>query len=119
MTLMTNKDLDRIASEIPFVKAWIAAVEKEIKKAIETGETFQHVSLVPTQAQRKWRSGVNVLELLHKFSPLDVVAPRKVMSPAEAEKTFGKKLFLTDLSEHVVKESSGTKLAYSTEELEN
>ena len=117
--LMTNEELDQLARELPFVKAWIAAVETTIKGQLDEGETFRHAKLVPTQARRNWIGDIDVLKILRKFSRLDVVAPRKVLSPAEAEKTLGKKVYQDKIAQFVVKSSSGMTMILSTEELEN
>jgi hypothetical protein len=117
--LMTNEELDQLAKDMPFFKAWAAAVEAAIKTQLEAGETFRHATLKPTQARRNWIADLDVLAMLRKFSRLDVVAPRKVLSPAEAEKTLGKKVYADKIAKFVTKTSSGMALVFSTEELEN
>lgn len=121
MTQTTNEMLDRVAKQIPYVKAWLAAVEAEIKREIEGGAEFKNVKLVPTDPRRNWTLGpAELIKLLKRFSrlPLDVVAPRSPLSPAQAEKTLGRKVYINDLSEYVVSTSSGTKLAYIDSETE-
>lgn len=117
MTLLTNEDLDRVAADIPHVRAWLKAVETQIQSAIEDGAEFKNVSLVPTQAQRKWAEGVDPLKVLRRLRmKLDVIAPRKALSPAEAEKKLGKPIYAEKLAQHVTKQSSGVKLAYANPE---
>lgn len=115
--LMTNQELDTLAADLPGIKAWIAAVEREIEKALNEGVVFTNAELVPKRANRAWQAGLDVLALLRKFSKLDVVAPRVPLSPSAAEKTLGKKLYSESLAQHVVRESSGMKLAYKSTEL--
>ena len=116
---LSDKQLDELADQIPYVKAWLKAVEAMLLLRIDNGAKLANVSLVPTQPRRYWtKEGDDLLTLLRKFSKLDVVAPRVPLSPAQAEKTLGKKLFAAKLSGFVVKQSSGTKLAYSNEETE-
>lgn len=116
MSLLSNEDLDRLALEIPHVKAWLAAVEKEIEAALNAGAEFVNVKLVPKRATRKWIEGLDIVKILRKFSRLDVVAPRVVLTPAGMEKVVGKKVFADKLADHTVKESSGLKLEYSGSE---
>lgn len=119
MSLMTNEELNRLAADLPFIKSWVKAVEDEVKLALEQGAEFSNAKLEPTRPTRKWVDGLDILKLLRKFSKLDVVAPRVPLSPAQAEKTLGKKLFKDKLAESVVSQSSGLKLTFSTKELEN
>ncbi len=114
--MLTDKDLDDLAATLPHIKAWIAAVEAEIFSQLEHGVEFHNVKLVPKRATRKWLEGLDPLKLLRKFSKLDVVAPRVPLSPSQAEKTLGKKLYREKLAEHVSAVSSGTRLAYCNDD---
>jgi hypothetical protein len=114
--LMTNKELDRLAASLPHVKAWVKAVEDELVLQLQAGVEFNNVKLVPKRATRKWLADLDVIELLRKFSKLDVVAPRKPLTPSEAEKTLGKKLYKDKLAQFAPAVSSGDKLAYCNEE---
>lgn len=116
--LMTDEQLDALALDLPGIKAWIAAVEKDIEKALKDGATFTNAELVPKRANRAWQAGLDVLALLRKFSKLDVVAPRVPLSPSAAEKTLGKSVYSDGLAKFVVRESSGMKLAYKSTEVE-
>jgi len=119
LSTLTDKQLDELAAQVPFVRSWLKAVEELISLRLDNGAELTNVFLVPTQPRRYWtKEGDDLLTLLRKFSKLDVVAPRVPLSPTQAEKTLGKKLFAAKLSEFVVKQSSGTKLAYATEETE-
>jgi len=110
--LMTNEELDELALRIPTIKAWIAAVEKEIQKQIEEGHVFENVVLVPTRPTRAWKDGVDPLKVLRKFLKLDQAAPRKALTPAQAEEALGKKAFKEKVAEFVTSKSSGVKLDY-------
>jgi hypothetical protein len=110
--LMTNEELDALAKRIPTIKAWVAAVEKEIQKAIEEGHEFENVRIVPTRPTRMWRDDVDPIKVLRKFLKLDLAAPRKALTPAQAEEALGKKAFKEKVAEFVTSKSSGTKLDY-------
>jgi hypothetical protein len=109
---MTNEELDDLARRLPTIKAWIAAVEAEIQKAIEEGHEFENVELVPTRPTRVWRDEVDPIKVLRKFLKMDQAAPRKALTPAQAEEALGKKAFKEKVAEFVTSKSSGTKLAY-------
>lgn len=116
---LSDKQLDELADQIPYVKAWLKAVEGMLMSRINNGADLTNVSVVPTNPRRYWTlEGQDLIIRLRKFSKLDVVAPRVPLSPAQAEKTLGKKLFGAKLAEFVVRRSSGTKLAYLHDETE-
>lgn len=116
---MTAEQLDDLAFHLPHVKAWIKAVEERLALAINHGIELKNVSLVPTNPMRKWtQEGKDLIDLLRKFSKLDVVAPRTPLSPAQAEKTLGKRLYADKLAGFVIRTSSGVKLTYTHEEKE-
>lgn len=110
--LMTNEELDEFALRIPTIKAWLSAVEAEIARAIDAGHEFENVSLVPTRPSRVWVDDVDPVKILRKFLKLDQAAPRSVLSPAQAEKAVGAKLFREKIADFVTSKSSGTKLEY-------
>ncbi len=118
VTLLTDDELDELASQLPHVKAWTKAVEDELLRALEAGTVFKNVSLEPKSATRKWESSFDALATLRKFSDLDVVAPRVPLTPTQAEKILGKSLYVDRLAEFVVRQSSGMKLTYSHPETE-
>jgi hypothetical protein len=116
---LTPAQLDELAFHIPHVKAWLKAAEATLQSAINKGVELKNVHLEPTQPRRQWTIGGKVLmDTLKKFSKLDVVAPRVPLSPAQAEKTLGKKLYGAKLAGFVTRISSGVKLVYSNDETE-
>src|SRR5690606_25123724 len=115
MKQLTDEQLDALAAELPLVKAWVAAVEGRLIERLEAGVKFNHAELVPKRATRKWISDLSREELLERltaFADLDTVAPRSLLSPAQAEKTLGKKTYQDFLAELVTQESSGTTLRF-------
>jgi hypothetical protein len=116
---LTDKQLDELAAQVPLVKAWLKAVEELLTTRLENDAKLSKVALVPTQPRRYWKlEEEELLKVLRKFSKLDVVAPRTPLSPAQAEKTLGRKLFAAKLAELTARQSSGMKLAYMNEENE-
>lgn len=113
--MMTNEDLDRVAAFLPEMKAWIAAVEAELLLALEAGADFQNACLEPIRPTRKWQEGLDIIHLLEEISDLDTIAPRKALSPAQAEKALGRALYREHVAGFVTNESSGMKLVFTTE----
>jgi hypothetical protein len=109
--LMNDDELDRLAQELPLVKAWVAAVEKEIFNALQNGVQFKNAVLESKPGNRKWSDGVDILAELRKFSPLNVVAPRVPLSPTQAEKTLGGKIY-AKLSSFVVRPATAPKVKF-------
>lgn len=115
MKQLTDEQLDALAAELPLIKAWVAAVEARLIERLEAGVKFRHAELVPKRATRKWSTDLSPEELLERltaFADLDTVAPRSLLSPAQAEKTLGKKIYQDFLAELVTQESSGTTLRF-------
>lgn len=108
---MTDEQMDKLAKQLPFVKAWVAAVEAELLARLENGVKFDAVELVPKRATRKWTDSADMTEVLKALGPIDRIAPRVVLSPSKAEEEFGKAK-MKAFAEYVVKESSGVTIAY-------
>lgn len=118
--MMTPAEMDKLAKELPYVKAWVQAAEAELLRLLEAGEVLNNVALEPTRPMRKWEPGLDVVGFLSQFGSLDAVAPRKALSPPEAEKALGKKVYQDQIAKSVVKVSSGMRLTFSKEiELED
>lgn len=116
--VLSPAELDKLIPEILMVEAWVASVRQRILEELEGGELFDHARLEPKRALRKWKeepeeviaSLQELLKDLGKDSSIDKVAPRKVVSPAEAEKLVGKGNFAHLAADRVKAESSGNNL---------
>ena len=87
---MTDEQLDEILAQLPFMEAWVAAIKEETVKRIEAGVEFKNAKMVPGRTTRGWSDEAEALAWLRKSFPLKVVAPRKVLSVAQAEKVVGR-----------------------------
>jgi hypothetical protein len=90
---LTDEQLDKLALDLPHVKAWVKAVEAEILRRLRAGEEMENVTLGDTLGNRAWKDDCDPMKLLRKFSRLDVIAPRKPLSPTQAEKTLGRTIY--------------------------
>ena len=103
--------LDRI----PIMEAWIEGVREFAYNEAKRGEKIPGYKLVDKRATRKWTDEVQVIQLLDlKGVAEEDYTEKKVLSPTQVEKRLGKS-FMADLSEFVVKESSGTALVHESD----
>lgn len=109
---LTDQELDLLAAKLPLIKHWVKAVEAELIQRIPDSEhDFIHASVSIGQGNRVWEDEEQALAALTALEPdTDVIAPRKVLSPPQAEKALGKGAYKTTLAEHVVRPSTGWKL---------
>jgi len=95
--MLTTEELDAILPDLEFVKAWVQAVEDEVYRRLQDGEDFENAELAPGRKTRAWADEDEGLNWLRKDFPLKVVAPRKVLSIAQAEKVVGRGLIPDEL----------------------
>jgi hypothetical protein len=92
---------------------WVKAVQAYAHEQAMAGNVPPGWKLVPKRAIRRWRDEAEFTDrVLVDFPELtkeDLYAEPKLKSPAQIEKTVGKKAF-ADLEDLVVKESSGLNL---------
>ena len=101
MSKFTDEELDQLARELPHVEAWVKAVKAELLSRLRQGSEMENVCLGDTLGNRAWKDDCDPLKILRKFSRLDVIAPRKALSPTQAEKTLGKSLYAEKLAQFV------------------
>lgn len=118
LKVVTPEELDEMVEEVLFVEAWAAAVRVLLTELLEQGHEFKNAALEPKRPTRKWEVEEillvprlrEVFALLKKDSSDDSVQPRKVLSPAEAEKVVGKVKFKEHLADLAEAKSSGFNL---------
>lgn len=112
------EELEALIPDLLLMEAWIGAVKAQIQELVEGGVKMDLARLEPKRATRKWiltdeeviKKLQGVFKALGKKSDTDAVAPRKVLSPAEAEKVTGKPNFADLLADKTKAESSGFNL---------
>jgi hypothetical protein len=86
------EELDELLPQIRLMKAWIAAVEKRLEAELISGKRLKNAQLVLTQTHRKWKDGeeglIVALLMDHGLSA-DTVAPKTLISVAQAEQAYG------------------------------
>lgn len=116
---LSSAELEALIPDLLLIEAWVTAVKGLIEQALRDGEVIDGASLEPKRPTRKWtvEEAALIAHLKKVFLKLgkpatdDAVAPRKVLSPAEAEKVIGKAAFANLLADKAEAKSSGTNLA--------
>lgn len=103
VTTLDPKQLGHCLTQVPLIKAWVAAVEAAAYAHLEQGQPLPGYKLVEGRSLRKWRDEQEVFSRLSDagLSGEDIYES-KLISVAQAEKALGKKAFtelLTDLVE--------------------
>jgi len=109
---LEDKELDELASQLPLMETWIEAVKLEIQRRLLLGRTFAYAAMRDKQATRKWSDGIDIIEVLTNYLPLEDAAPRVPLTPAKAEKILGKAKF-ESLTQYVLRESSGQVMGFT------
>lgn len=115
---LSLEEMSDLIPDLLLIESWVGAVKVQIHQALEDGEEVPGADLVPKRAYRKWTVEEaaliarlkKTLGSLGKPASDDDVAPRKVISPAEAEKAIGKANFADLLADAAKAEPSGFNL---------
>lgn len=110
--------LRELADTVVLMEAWCKATRQLLASQVAAGKEVPGVTMEPSYSPRAWDdSGLDEDEMMkllqRKFkalgrpSTLDDVAPRKVLSPAQAEKLLGKPAFAETLAEYAVQLPTG------------
>jgi hypothetical protein len=85
---LTREDLAALLEEAALIEAWIEAVRQHAKEAMDRGETVPGWTARPGRhGHRKWKDPEDARAALIAWGlPEDVIAPRQLVSPAEAER---------------------------------
>lgn len=100
---LSYPDLARILEMAPEIKAWLSDIEARALSAVQRGEKVGDFKIVAGRAFRKWKDEADAEKALRGVSKIKVsdIFPKKLVSPAQAEKLLGKKHPV--LEEHVHK----------------
>ena len=108
---LTPDQIGQILERADVFEGWISSVRAHALARLERGEPVPGYKLVAKRATRDWKneSVTDILDLDFGL-PSSEIWERKVRTPAQIEKTVGKKAFKA-LEPYVVKESSGNTIA--------
>lgn len=104
-TAMTRAQRLRVIGLADKLVEWLKAVEAQEMAELMGGAEPIDYKIVEGKSNRAWVDEVAVTAALAAKLPLDQVAPRSVISPAQAEKLIGKKsdFWVAFSKEHVAK----------------
>lgn len=115
---MSDAELGNILLRYNILKPWLDEIYATALQRAETGAKIDGMKLVPKRATRKWIDETMIPPLLRaaKVDEEDIYT-KKVVSPAQAEKAFGKKFYNVTLAAEVEKKSSGFNLVPEYDEV--
>ena len=107
---LTPTMISKILTNLPLLKKWISSVEDHAKAKVESGEIIPGWKMVAGRGNRSWDDEEVVAKILkRRFGVGKAFQPRKVLSPAQAEKLLGKDSYV--MKQHVVKKIGASTLA--------
>jgi hypothetical protein len=89
-TALTREQRVRVIAGADALRKWLDAVEAQEVAELMAGASPLTYKLVEGKTNRKWTDELKAIELLSAKKPIDEIAPRSVISPAQAEKLFKK-----------------------------
>jgi len=98
----------------PLIESWLSAVEAVVKDRLSDGETFDGYKLVEGRSNRRWHDEAQAKGKLVEMLEDAAFVPRKIISPAQAEKALGKKR-AGEVADLIVKPSGAPTLAKATD----
>jgi len=72
------------------IVAWLNAVEVEVRRRLDSGESFPGYKLVQGRSTRSWMDEDRAVEVLLRCEEIENLYTRKLVTPAQAEKLVGK-----------------------------
>lgn len=107
---LSVQQLAEIMPKLDLVEDWIGAVRTYAQQLLEQGQEVPGYKLVEKRANRTWIDEAAATKMLAEHGDA-IYAPRELKSPAQMEKTLGKRVFSTYEPTLVVKRSSGVTMA--------
>jgi len=96
--LLTPEQRGALVLQLKQVRNWVDKVEKAALADLRAGRQIPGLKLVPGRNKRSWEDEEAAQKKLKgKRFKIDDIAPRKLLSPAQAEKLLGKDKFQKDL----------------------
>lgn len=112
---LSPEQVGEVLARLPLFEQWAKQVREHAHATIEGGGSVPGWKLVPKRATRQWQDQDDALAYLVEVLGVEadtITSAPTLLSPAQVEKTLGKKKFRDDgVETFVVKRSSGTTLA--------
>jgi hypothetical protein len=107
---LTDDQMRAALDAKPMIESWLSAVEALVKDRLANGEGFAGYKLVEGRSVRKWVDDAQAEATLVDLLGDAAFAPKKIVSPAQAEKALGKKR-AGEIADLVTKPSGAPTLA--------
>lgn len=111
---LTEEQMRKALDAKPLIESWLSAIEKLVKTQLDDGNAFNGYKLVAGRSSRRWVNEEEAEAELIALLDEKAFAPKKIISPAQAEKVLGKKR-AGEISELIVKSSGAPTLAPETD----
>lgn len=87
---LTDAQITSVLRAKTLISAWLDSVEDYVFDRVKNGQGFDGYKLVAGKANRRWSDDAQAATALFEMLGDDAFAPRKLVSPAQAEKALGK-----------------------------
>jgi hypothetical protein len=111
---LTDAQMRAALEAKPLIESWLSAIEALVKDRLSEGETFDGFKLVEGRSNRRWADDAEAEKALVSLLDDKAFAPRKIVSPAQAEKALGKKR-AGEVADLIVKPSGAPTLVNHTD----
>lgn len=106
----TEEQLSALKNQEKVIFDLFSRISKEIEKRLKDGATVPGWGMVPGRSSRVWADDDQVIDALKKTRyKLDEFCPRKLISPAQAEKLLSKRAY-NSLSSLVIEQAGSPRL---------
>ena len=89
--ILSDDEMRKALDAKPIIEAWLSAIEKHVTEMLNDGVAFDGYKLVEGRSLRAWQDEGLAADVLESALGDDAYT-KKLLSPAQAEKTLGKKL---------------------------
>ena len=112
---LTDDQMRRALEAKSLIEAWLGAVEGLVRERLGNGIEFPGYKLVEGKSNRQWSDdGAAAVRLADLIGNDKTYAPRKLISPTQAEKILGKK-GAAEIADLITKPSGAPTLAHETD----
>jgi hypothetical protein len=112
---LTDDQMRRALEAKSLIEAWLGAVEGLVRERLGNGVEFPGYKLVEGKSNRQWSDdGAAAVRLADLIGNDKTYAPRKLISPTQAEKILGKK-GAAEIADLITKPSGAPTLAHETD----
>lgn len=111
---LTDAQMRAALDAKPLIESWLSAIESLVKDRLADGDGFDGYKLVEGGSNRRWADERDAETKLITLLDDNAFAPRKIISPAQAEKALGKKR-AGEIADLIIKPNGAPTLAKASD----